>query len=52
VFSLEDGARRAEAAEPDAKPSGVRTLQDRVKAAAKSYLTRGSAALKEEWSEF
>jgi methyl-accepting chemotaxis protein len=52
VFSLEEGAGRAEPAATDAKPSGVRALQDRVKAAAKSYLTRGSAALKEEWSEF
>jgi methyl-accepting chemotaxis protein len=55
VFSLEDGARHAQVAEsgaPEGGPGGVRTLQDRVKAAAKSYLTRGSAALKEEWSEF
>jgi methyl-accepting chemotaxis protein len=52
VFSLEEGAGRAVPAATDAKPSGVRALQDRVKAAAKSYLTRGSAALKEEWSEF
>jgi methyl-accepting chemotaxis protein len=52
VFSLEAGAGRTGPAEPEAKPSGVRALQDRVKAAAKSYLTRGSTALKEEWSEF
>jgi len=36
-----------------AKPAGnVRDLRARVKSAGSAYLTRGSAALKDEWSEF
>jgi methyl-accepting chemotaxis protein len=31
---------------------GIRVLQEKVKQAAKSYLSRGGAALKEDWSEF
>ena len=30
----------------------VKALQERVKTAAKTYLTQGSAAVKEDWSEF
>ncbi len=41
----------ANAAQP-AKPGGVRALQAKVTQAAKSYLSRGNAALKEDWSEF
>jgi hypothetical protein len=58
VFTVEDDAGRVmtgepEGAAPDGKPAGgIRALQDKVKQAAKSYLTRGSTALKEEWSEF
>jgi hypothetical protein len=32
--------------------SGVRDLQRKIAASAKSYLTRGNAALKDDWSEF
>jgi methyl-accepting chemotaxis protein len=32
--------------------SGIRALQDKVKTAAKSYLSQGNAALKQDWSEF
>jgi methyl-accepting chemotaxis protein len=39
----------AAAAAPARK--GIKGLQDKVKAAAKSYLTHGNAALKEEWSD-
>jgi methyl-accepting chemotaxis protein len=59
VFSVdEEGATRAAADDAEPTPaigkpiSGVRALQDKVKQAAKSYLSRGNAALKEEWSEF
>ena len=57
VFTVdEDAGGRVAIDEPGAgaaKPAGgIRALQDKVKQAAKSYLTRGSTALKEEWSEF
>ncbi len=32
--------------------TGIRALQDRVKSAARSYLTQGNAAVKQDWSEF
>jgi methyl-accepting chemotaxis protein len=32
--------------------TGIRALQDKVKSAAKSYLTQGNAAIKQDWSEF
>lgn len=32
--------------------SGIKALQQKVKAAAGSYLSKGNAAIKEEWSEF
>ena len=58
VFALADEAgspapssRAAPAAAP-AKPSGVRAMQAKVKQATKSYLTRGNAALQQDWSEF
>ena len=31
---------------------GIRAMQEKVRHAAKSYLSRGNAALKEDWSEF
>lgn len=34
------------------RKSGIRVLQDKVKSAAKSYLTQGNAAVKQDWSEF
>ena len=33
-------------------PAGVKGLQKRVAAAAKSYLSRGNAAVAKDWSEF
>jgi methyl-accepting chemotaxis protein len=32
--------------------TGIRALQDKVKSAAKSYLSHGNAAIKQDWSEF
>jgi methyl-accepting chemotaxis protein len=40
-------------AAPAAKSTGIKAMQERVKQAAKSYLTKGNTALKEDdWSEF
>ena len=56
VFTLSDAMpvetsapARAPAA---AKPRGIKALQNKVKSAAKSYLSRGNAAVDTEWSEF
>ena len=55
VFSLEDvpaarGKRDVPAA--SARPGSIRGMQQKVKQAAQSYLSRGNAAIKQEWSEF
>lgn len=57
IFTLDDGPRPAQvriavpaAAAPARK--GIKGLQDKVRAAAKSYLTHGNTAVKEDWSEF
>jgi len=55
IFVLDGAARapaRREAAPQRQKPGGVRALQARVTSAAKSYLSNGNAAIKQEWSEF
>jgi methyl-accepting chemotaxis protein len=62
VFTVSDGAPRIEmatarprahAAEPDAPKGGtIKAIQNRVKQAAKSYLSRGNAAVDADWSEF
>jgi methyl-accepting chemotaxis protein len=42
-------------APPQARPvarQGIRALQDKVRSAARSYLSRGSAAVDQDWSEF
>jgi methyl-accepting chemotaxis protein len=54
IFTLSDTPRAARSAPAAAAAprKGIKGLQDKVKAAAKSYLTQGNAALKEEWSEF
>jgi methyl-accepting chemotaxis protein len=44
--------RRAAPEAPVAKPGGIKAIQNRVKQAAKSYLTRGNTAVDAEWSEF
>jgi methyl-accepting chemotaxis protein len=35
-----------------AQPKGIKALQQKVKTAAKTYLTRGNTAVKEDWNEF
>ena len=54
VFTLAkdaDGpARRPQPART--RPTGVRAMQAKVTQAARSYLSRGNAAVKEDWSEF
>ncbi|WP_421761719.1 methyl-accepting chemotaxis protein [Devosia sp.] len=47
-------ATPAPAARPAATPpaTGIKALQQKVKAAANSYLSKGNAALKEDWNEF
>ncbi|WP_421762335.1 HAMP domain-containing methyl-accepting chemotaxis protein [Devosia sp.] len=47
-------ATPAPAARPAAAPpaTGIKALQQKVKAAANSYLSKGNAALKEDWNEF
>jgi methyl-accepting chemotaxis protein len=35
-----------------AQPKGIKALQEKVKTAAKTYLTRGNTAVKEDWNEF
>jgi methyl-accepting chemotaxis protein len=56
IFTVEETAQTAaEAArrpEPAASPGGIRGLQEKVKRAAKSYLTRGNTAIDAEWAEF
>jgi methyl-accepting chemotaxis protein len=63
VFTVSDGGMRVETApqarprssspQPDAPRGGtIKAIQNRVKQAAKSYLSRGSAAVDADWSEF
>jgi len=48
VFTIE--AREAVETEP--APTGIRGLQQRAANAARTYLSRGNAALKADWNEF
>ncbi|HEY0853696.1 MAG TPA: methyl-accepting chemotaxis protein, partial [Devosia sp.] len=54
IFTLADTRRATPVSRPApaAKPAGVKALQERVKSAAKSYLSHGNAAVKDDWSEF
>ena len=61
IFTLTDTHQAARPARAVAVPAsarapapkgGIKVMQERVKQAAKSYLTRGSTALDPEWSEF
>jgi len=54
VFIVEDGNRAFSAPNhrKAAEPKTIKAIQARVKGAAKSYLTQGNAALKQDWSEF
>ena len=55
VFTV-DGGSAMPSAKPAmsqaAKPLGIRGMQKKVTLAAKSYLSRGNAAIRQDWSEF
>ncbi len=52
VFTL-DAQAEAEPAAAPAQPKGIKAIQQKVAAAAKTYLTRGNTAIKsDEWAEF
>jgi len=54
VFTVSPGVLRPAAARaaPPAKPNGIKAVQAKLKTAAKSYLSHGNAAVKDDWSEF
>jgi methyl-accepting chemotaxis protein len=55
VFKIDGGGERQSAtsqAPPAPAKTGFRALQHKVKTAAKSYLSHGNAAIKQDWSEF
>jgi methyl-accepting chemotaxis protein len=54
VFKIDGRSEAQIVAAPQAKmaKTGIRALQDKVKSAAKSYLSHGNAAVKQDWSEF
>jgi hypothetical protein len=56
VFTIREQAaveKRVVAPAPARAPErGIKALQAKVRTAAKSYLSRGSAAVDAEWSEF
>ena len=55
IFVLEDHAdtgRREPPVAASAPRNGIKGLQDRVKQAAKAYVSQGNAAVAEDWNEF
>jgi methyl-accepting chemotaxis protein len=58
VFKIDEKAERrtnaptSTATRPVAPKGGIRAIQDKVRSAAKSYLSHGNAAVKQDWSEF
>jgi len=59
IFTLTDSVRAPApkastppASEPAVRKPGIKGLQDKVKQAARSYLSHGNAAVSTEWSEF
>ena len=52
IFTVASAAPAAKPAPVAAAKPTVRNLQERVRTAAKSYLTQGNAAIDAEWSEF
>ncbi|HEV7719331.1 MAG TPA: methyl-accepting chemotaxis protein [Arsenicitalea sp.] len=55
VFVVSGPSQRAASApaqQATAKPNTVKAMQEKVKMAAKSYLSRGNTALKQDWNEF
>ncbi|MGV8856861.1 MAG: methyl-accepting chemotaxis protein [Devosia sp.] len=55
VFVIDGASRapgRSEQASQTDRQGGVRALQARVRSAAKSYISNGNAAIKQDWNEF
>jgi methyl-accepting chemotaxis protein len=54
IFTVSGTTRQVRAAAPAAKPApgGIKGLQQKVKQAAASYLSRGNAAVDKDWAEF
>jgi methyl-accepting chemotaxis protein len=52
VFAIDGGVTKDAVRSAAAPARGVRGLQERVKTAAKSYLSKGSAAVDKDWAEF
>ncbi|MGV8833193.1 MAG: methyl-accepting chemotaxis protein [Devosia sp.] len=52
IFVLEDGPGAARAPMSEAPRSGIKGLQDKVKQAAKAYISHGNAAVAQDWNEF
>jgi methyl-accepting chemotaxis protein len=52
IDRTEAPVRRAEPAPAPVAASGARGLQERLRATAKVYATRGNAAVDKDWSEF
>jgi methyl-accepting chemotaxis protein len=53
VFTVAGGSSRAMSNDAaPAKPNGIKAVQAKLKTAAKSYLSHGNAAVKDDWSEF
>ncbi|MGV8853572.1 MAG: methyl-accepting chemotaxis protein [Devosia sp.] len=54
IFVLDDNAAPARSLAPAAPAprTGIKGLQDKVKQAARSYMTNGNAAVSQDWNEF
>ena len=56
MVEQEGGAARSERPAPGPEPApakgGIKALQDKVRTAARTYLSRGSAAIDKDWAEF
>ena len=51
IFVLDESARSTKAEAPVAR-TGIKGLQDKVKLAAKAYISKGNAAVAQDWNEF
>ena len=53
IFVIDDSGRSAKAAAPaPVAPTGIKGLQQKVKQAAKAYMSHGNAAVAQDWNEF
>jgi hypothetical protein len=53
VFAVKDHKVQSRSPEPPPRAAtGIKALQERVRAAANSYLDRGNAAIDQDWEEF